>query len=90
VLQQTGAMQFGSTSELPSVLVMLEKCNSNGGYASNGEYIPEINIIELICYSDENLAWYEQLAAQIAIFLGWEAWEDDEDERQICARRETK
>ena len=84
-LQHTGDMQFRNTIGLPSLVVMLEKCSRRGGYGSNGEYIPVINIIELICYEYEKPEWYENPATQIAEFLGWEAWEDDE-ERQICGR----
>jgi hypothetical protein len=83
MLQPTGAIQFRSGRELPSALVVLEKCSNSGGYTSNGEYLPKVNVVELICYGDDNPEWYENLASQIARFLDWEAWED---ERLIFAK----
>jgi hypothetical protein len=55
---------------------------TNKGYH---EYIPTANVVELFCSYSGNIEWYEQLAGQIAMFLGWEAWEDDE-ERQIFSK----
>jgi hypothetical protein len=84
VLKQTDDIEFRNTLGLPSVVVVLTQCNK-GGYSSYGEYIPEIDIIELICYEYEHPEWYENIATQIAIFLDWEAWEESE-ERQIYDR----
>jgi hypothetical protein len=81
-LQQTSPMTFGNSIELPWIQIILAKCNDLGGYNYDGNYIPIVNVVELICSDYEQADWYEYLAIQIAGFLNWEAWEDHE-ERQI-------
>ncbi|AFY92278.1 hypothetical protein [Chamaesiphon minutus] len=85
VLQQTSPVTFGNAIGSPWVDIILAKCNDRGGYSSYHEYIPTIDIVELVCSAYEHREWYENIATQIAEFLGWEAWEEGE-ERQICAR----
>jgi hypothetical protein len=77
-LQQTSPVTFESIA-LPWVQIIMAKCRPNGCYNSNWEYIPTINVIELICADDGNPADYEHLATQIAMFIGWEAWADSEE-----------
>jgi hypothetical protein len=81
-LQQTSLVTFGNAIESPWVQIILAKCDDRGNYASYHKYIPTANVVELFCSYCENIEWYEQLACQIAMFLDWEAWEDNE-ERQI-------
>jgi hypothetical protein len=84
-LQQTSPVTFGKAIESPWVEIILAKCDDRGGYGSCLEYIPTANVVELFCSYVENIEWYEHLACQIAMFLGWDAWQDSE-ERQIFSK----
>jgi hypothetical protein len=88
-LQQTSPVTFGNAIGLPWVAITLAKCNDRGGYSSYHEYIPAIDVIELVCSVYEHPEWYEKIAIKIAEFLGWEALEDGE-ERQIYDRQTSK
>ncbi len=45
----------------------------------DGDWPDEVNVIELICSSFGNEAWYESLASQIASHLGWSVFNEHED-----------
>ncbi len=81
-LQQTGAIAFESASGQPWVSVILAECSPSGNYASSEEFCLKINVVELVCSSPEHAAWYQWLAGRIASFLGWSAFED-QNERQV-------
>jgi hypothetical protein len=81
-LRQMGPTLFGSATGQPRVLVMMAACSPAGNYSNDGEFIPQVNVVELVCHYDGDPTWYESLASRIASFLGWSAFEDNED-RQI-------
>ncbi|MGO1072472.1 hypothetical protein [Lysobacter sp. CA199] len=88
-LRQIGPVEFESVPGQPQMLMILAKTNPNGGYSSDGKFIPRIDIVELICPYSEPPAWYDALAARIAAFLGWQAIEESES-RQIWPRQENR
>lgn len=81
-LRQTGPVAFASAPGAPWVAVTLAACRPDGGYASDGSFLPRVNVVELVCSSSGDPAWYESLAGRIAAFLGWSAFEDAEN-RQV-------
>lgn len=81
-LQQTGPVEFAGVSGLPWVRVILAKISLAGGYASDGAFIPVINIVEMVCSDSSEADWYDLMAGRIAAFLGWTAVEEHEG-RQI-------
>lgn len=78
-LYQFGRREFHAAAGQPWVDVTLIRCNSKGNYATIGLSASKINLVELICSYEGDPNWYEQLATQIAQFLGWSAFEDSED-----------
>jgi hypothetical protein len=81
-LQQNSPISFESRPGHPAVQIILARANDDGGYAADGSFIPQINVIELICPYSNDTVWYESLACRIADFLGWTAREEMED-RQV-------
>jgi hypothetical protein len=79
-LNQTGPFSFGSSE--PWVSVVVAACDSRGNYAHNGEFIPQVNVVELICAYTAPTEWCEALAVRIADALGWKVFGHDEG-RQI-------
>lgn len=79
-LQAQAAMVFANRPGQPWVQVVLAKTGANGGYCVDGTFVPEIDVIELICSSAyHEPLWYDRLAARIAAFLQWQAVEEYED-----------
>ncbi|WP_020472934.1 hypothetical protein [Zavarzinella formosa] len=81
-LRQTGPVTFEAAAGQPWVAVILAMCGPDGSYASDGAFVPTINVVELVCSDSADPMWYKALASRIAMFLGWSAFEDRE-ERQI-------
>jgi hypothetical protein len=81
-LRQIGPVEFESVPGQPQMLMILAKDNGRGGYASDGKFIPRVDIIELICPYSEPPDWYDAMAARIAEHLRWRAVEESE-ERQV-------
>lgn len=84
-LRQIGPVEFESARGQPQMLMVLAKANASGGYSSDGKFIPQVDIVELICPYSEPPAWYDAMAERIAAFLGWQAVEESES-RQIWPR----
>lgn len=80
-LRQISPVDFESVPGQPQMLMILAKTRGNGGYVSDSTFIPQIDIIELICPYSEPPAWYEAMAARIAEFLQWDAVEESEERR---------
>jgi hypothetical protein len=77
-LRQTGPVSFLAADGQPWVAVMMAACSAQGNYATNGEFLPQVNVVELVCSYWGDPAWYYALAAQIAAHLRWSAFEDHE------------
>jgi hypothetical protein len=75
-LRQTGLMAFQAAEGSPWVSVVLAKCGPEGSYSVGEEFLPQINVVELVCSEYSDPAWYDALASRIAEFLGWSAFED--------------
>lgn len=80
-LQQTGPISFEAAPGQPWVHVVLAS-GSPWSYSSDGSFVPQIHVVELICSYSWDGAWYDALARRIAAFLGWVAVEESED-RQV-------
>lgn len=80
-LRQISPVDFESVPGQPQMLMILAKTDANGDYVSHGTFIPQIDIIELICPYSEPPEWYDALAVRIAGFLQWEAVEESEERR---------
>ena len=76
-LRQTGPVAFQAADGQPWVAVILAVCSPAGNYATDGEFLPRVNVVELVCSYSGDPAWYEALAGQVAGFLGWAAFEDE-------------
>lgn len=85
-LRQTGPISFEAAPGQPWLSVVLAKTGPTGGYASDGAFLPMIDIVELVCSYHGDSAWYEALAGRIAAFLGWEAVEEHEG-RQVWPKK---
>jgi hypothetical protein len=81
-LRQTGPVAFEAAAGHPWVDVILAACDAAGSYASDGAFVPTINVIELVCSDAVDPKWYDELAGRIAGFLGWTAFEEHEG-RQV-------
>ncbi|HET6572853.1 MAG TPA: hypothetical protein VFG68_04565 [Fimbriiglobus sp.] len=81
-LRQTGPVDFQAADGQPWVAVMMAACSPEGNYATDGEFLPRVNVVELVCSSSGDPEWYDALAGRIAAFLGWSAFVDHE-ERQV-------
>lgn len=81
-LRQNSPVSFESAAGQPWVAIVLAQSNSTDCYACSGEFVPHINVIDLVCSNYSAVAWYETLAGVIANFLGWTATEEDE-QRQV-------
>ncbi len=77
-LRQTSPAAFQAADGQSRVTIMLAACDSAGSYASDGASLPKFNVVELICSSFGDPAWYDALAGRIAAFLGWSVFEDHE------------
>jgi hypothetical protein len=77
-LRQTGPVAFGSADGYPWVSVLLAACGPTGNYASTGEAMPQVNVVELVCSDFGDSEWYDSLAGRITDFLGWAAFDDHE------------
>lgn len=80
-LRQTGPIAFQAADGQPWVAVMMAACSPAGGYATDGEFLPRVNVVELVCSYSGDPAWYDALAGRIAAFLGWSAFEDHAERR---------
>ena len=78
-LRQTAPVAFESVPGVPWVVVFLAAYDSHGSYTTDGSLIPQVNVVELICSSSGDPAWFETLAGRIAALLSWAAFEDHED-----------
>lgn len=90
-LRKTGPVAFEAAEGQPWVAVIMTVCSPEGTYASGGAYLPQVNVVELVCSDAGDPAWYDALAVRIAEFLGWSAFEDHEErqlERLLDGRRE--
>ncbi|QEL16938.1 hypothetical protein [Limnoglobus roseus] len=76
-LRQTGPRDFQAADGQPWVVVIMAACNPAGGYAIDGEFLPRINVVELVCSDSGDPAWYDALAGRIAEFLEWSAFEGE-------------
>src|SRR5262245_852794 len=65
-LRQTGPVAFEAAPGQPWVSVVLAKTGPTGGYASDGSFVPAIDIVELVCSDFEDAGWYDRLAGRIA------------------------
>lgn len=81
-VRQTGPVTFEAAAGQPWVAIVLAVCDPTGNYASDGVFLPRVNMVELVCSGSGDPAWYDTLAGRIADFLGWSAFEDHE-ERQV-------
>ena len=79
-LRQTGPVAFQAADGQPWLAVMMAACSPAGSYATDGQFLPRVNVVELVCSHSGDPAWYESLAGRVAGFLGWSAFED---ERQV-------
>jgi hypothetical protein len=81
-LTQTDKCEFKNQNELPWLVLSLIKCNEFGNYdIDKGEYLSEINLIELkFNGTDESDKTYIRIAKQIAEFINWEVIDCDNDE----------
>jgi hypothetical protein len=76
-LRQTGPLSFQAVEGQPWVAVSFAVCGPEGNYSSGGLFLPQINIVELVCsYSSVDMSWYDALAVRIARFLGWSAYDE--------------
>jgi len=71
---------FQDTNYIISIILALS--DVAGNYNTNKQFIPEINVVELVVPYTAPPAPYESLAVALATHLGWNAFEDNED-RQI-------
>lgn len=74
-LQQTGPVAFESATGQPWVAIILAQCSPAGNYASDGTFVPFVNVVELVCSDTGDPKWYETLSGRIAAFLGWSAFD---------------
>jgi hypothetical protein len=74
-LQKASDGSFNGAPGEPWVSIAMVACDAEGNYAVD-EPPREINVVELVCSELENQAWYDALAARIAVFLNWSAVED--------------
>ena len=81
-LRQTGPVSFESAEAQPWVHIILASCHPDGGYASTGSFVQQINVVELVCSDSSHASWYDALAGRIARFLDWSAF-DDHEGRQV-------
>jgi hypothetical protein len=88
-LQQTGLVEFEAADGLPPVYVILVNCSPTGNYCTDANFLPRLNVVELVCSYSGDPTWYEALGGRIAAFLGWSAFEDNE-ERQVWPPVEQK
>ena len=75
-LRPTGAMEFQSAEGFPWLVVTMARCDASGCYSSNGAFLEEINVVELVCCDAGDPIWYDNIVRQIVEFLGWSAFED--------------
>lgn len=61
--------------------IILALCNAIGNYATYKQFIPEVNVVELVVPYAMPQAPYEALGVALAIHLGWEVFEDHEDRK---------
>jgi len=88
-LRQSGPVAFQATDGQPWVAVLMAACDPAGNYASDGAFLPRVNVVELICSYSGDPAWYDALAGRIASFLGWSAFEGREG-RQVWPPTESR
>jgi hypothetical protein len=81
-LRQTGPVAFEAADGHPWVAVIMAAGSPEGNYASDGAFLPRVNVVELVCSHSGDPAWYDALAGRIAGFLGWSAFENHEG-RQV-------
>jgi hypothetical protein len=77
-LRQSGPLVFQASDGKPWVSVMLAACRPDGSYNSNGLFLPQVNVVELVCSDSADREWYEILADRIAVFLGWSVLDEYE------------
>jgi len=85
-LQQMGPQEFVNANACPPLRVVMASCQADGGYSiAPKQVFAQVNVVELLCTYSAPPEWYEALATRIAVFLGWQAFEDSEG-RQIWPR----
>src|SRR5689334_14073920 len=57
-LRQTGPVAFEAASGEPWLAVILAACSPAGNYASDGAFLPRVNVVELVCSYSDDPAWY--------------------------------
>ncbi|MBF5003033.1 hypothetical protein [Diaphorobacter caeni] len=91
-LQGTGHGLFNVIRDhKPRATLEAFACSAAGNYAVRQGAPPpkHVNLLELRYPYNESAhsAWYESLAAEVARSLGWEAWGQDDDGREVCLWR---
>lgn len=84
-LRQVDPVTFETVNGQPWACIVLAMCDRNGSYASHGAFVPQINVVEIVCSYSYDPAWYDTLASRIAELLSWSAFEDH-SERQVWPR----
>lgn len=81
-LQRSGAMSFQAAPGQPWLDMALAKTHADsGGYAVYDAFVPQIDILELVCSEADQAQWYDDLACRIAQRLDWIAVEEQEARR---------
>ena len=75
-LRSAGPMSLEAAPGNPWVSIVLARADPAGNYSSDGSFKPTFNVVELICSDGDHDGWYDSLAAKIAGFLGWAAFDD--------------
>lgn len=76
-LVQETAVSFGSAEGLPWLVLALVVAK-DGGWTSDGSFIPTFNCVVFTCNDRlENQPYYKGLTSRLAEELGWLATDDD-------------
>jgi hypothetical protein len=80
-LRQSGPASFEAASGTPWLSLVVATADPAGCYTIDGPPQPLVNLVELVCSTNEDATWYDALASRIASALGWEAVEEHEGRR---------
>ena len=75
-LRQVNDMSFRNSDGHPWVTITLLMASGPNRWAGDGTFSPRFNRVEMVCSDRESPQWYDELAAEIAVFLRWEVVED--------------
>jgi hypothetical protein len=78
-LVEVSQMDFRNAPGSPWVSLILALADESGNYATDGDFRPTVNVVELVC--GEGDEGYDAFAGRIASFLSWEAVETHENRR---------